>query len=107
MKNFTKKYFAYRCFINLFYTLFVLFLFVTSIFEAFLEKTDGDNVVIESRYLLYVAIGYVVLYAIITIFSYLYYKLSGYEINDKQVNVKRGVLFKRKTVIDLENVHSV
>ena len=107
MKNFTKKYFAYRCFINLIYTLFVLFLFVTSIFEAFLEKTDGDNVVIESRYLLYVVIGYVVLYAIITIFSYLYYKLSGYEINDKQVIVKRGVLFKRKTVIDLENIHSV
>lgn len=107
MKNFTKKYFIYRCFINLFYSLFVLFLIGSSVFESVLEKAENDSFVFESRYILYVLIAYFVLYIVLTIFSYLYYKLSGYEINEKQVIVKRGVLFKRRTVIDLENIHSV
>ena len=40
-------------------------------------------------------------------YAYLYYKLSGYEFNDKGVSVTRGVLYRKKSFLEYNNIHAV
>lgn len=41
------------------------------------------------------------------IYSCLYYKLSSYELTDNEIICQRGVIFKRKSILDYSRVHAV
>lgn len=103
MKNFTKKYFAYRCFANIFYSLFFTFLIFLMIFENYME----NDTELDTRIFGFALLGWVVIFAIMNIYTYIFYKTARYEINDKQVVVSKGVLFKKKSVIELTKIHAV
>ncbi len=51
--------------------------------------------------------AYAVIYAVQVAYAWLYVKTSGYELTDAELRCKRGVLFRKSSVLAYGNVHAV
>ncbi len=98
MKKFSKKLIYHGIFTSFFLGLLIVF---------YLLPTDGEEFVFNSRVLIILFISYIIIVLSITIYKILYYNLSGYEIKDNKVFCKRGVIFKKTSILDFSKINSV
>lgn len=96
MKKFDIGYFYYS-FVSSLASAFVILLAISNIVS---DDESGVN-------LLFAAIVYVVVYIALVIYSLLYVKTSGYEIGESELRCKRGVLFRKTSVLPYTKVHAV
>ncbi len=101
MKKFDKNYIKYHLVVDF---LVILAIVVYLVFSG-MEEPDSYEVAIEMSIILG-AIGLVV-YALKTLYSFLYVKTSGYELKEQEVICKRGVLFKKTSVLEYQKMHAV
>lgn len=47
------------------------------------------------------------LYLLLTGYRILYYRASGYELTDKEIKCNRGVLFRKRSVLDYNRIHAI
>ena len=47
------------------------------------------------------------IYAIITLYRILYYRLSGYELTEREIICLRGVLFRKRSIIEYARIHAI
>ena len=52
-------------------------------------------------------IGYIVIYLCFIVYRILYYRSSGYELTDNEIKCNRGVLFRKRSVLDYKKVHAI
>lgn len=102
MNKFSKKIKYYFPFIS---ALFTVFLFLMMTIGA-TGETGFDSDVVSVLSIILVIILVIVL-IVSYIYSCLYYKLSGYELTDKEVICQKGVLFKKKSIIEYSKIHAV
>lgn len=72
-----------------------------SFYTGFLGINSMKELIIASVivFLCYSVIDY--------IYSYLYWRLTKYEIKDREITLQKGVLFKKNIVIEFNNIHAV
>lgn len=102
MKRFDKGYIYSNLLSDLFGSIFVLF----AIFGSFISDEETTREEIVSRIPIF-AIAFVVIYVAFTVYRILYYKASGYELTQTEIKCKRGVFFRKNSILDYKKVHAI
>lgn len=109
--RYNRKYIWYRFIISLSGVLVFLFLFISLVLS---DSEDTEEIytglfgIDTSGKLLAGIMIIFALYAIIDyILSYLYWKKTTYSLNDNDIVLEKGLIFKKKIVLNYENIHAV
>lgn len=102
MKKFDKGYIYSSLLSDFFSTLLILFVF----FSDFLFD---DEIVAEKKIatLPFFAIAFIIIYLFFIAYRVLYRRASGYELTENEIKCNRGVLFKKKSVLEYKKVHAI
>lgn len=102
MKRFDKRYVFYHLLADFFACLFILLVFFgEAVLDEEGEATDF-SVVIP-----YLIAGFAVLYAGFIVYRILYVRLSGYELAEGEIRCRRGVLFRKKSLLEYKKINAV
>lgn len=102
MKRFDKGY-VYSCLLSDLLSCFVLtFMFADDIL---LENTE--ELVINVSVVPYFAVLFAILYAGFILYRVLYYRSSGYGLTEREIVCKRGVFFKKNSVLEYRKIHAI
>lgn len=101
MKKFTKNYIYY----NLIRNFFVAFIF-TFCFGGSLNTSEEGALDIEVVFTIKLII-FLIIYLFLVIYNILYVNTSGYELKEKEISCKRGVLFRKKSVVEYKRMHAI
>lgn len=104
MKHFTKKYIYYQSLTSP-VSAAVLLLFCSDFYT--LQDEEGEIIGIDPAFLPYLIAGFFVLCAALIIIAWLYVKMSGYELTDKEMKCKRGILYRRSSVVEYAKMHAI
>ena len=102
MKRFDKGYVYSSLVTDFFYTLFLAFIFLNDFF--FGEESNPENIAAAIPFL---AVVYIVIYLCFVIYRVLYYKMSGYQLTDSEIKCNRGVLLKKRSVVEYKKIHAI
>ena len=102
MKRFDKRYIYSSLVTDLFYSLILALAFLKDF--LFDEQAKPEEIKAAIPFLV---IGYIVIYLCFVVYRILYYKNSGYELTDNEIKCNRGVLFRKRSVLDYKKVHAI
>ena len=102
MKRFDKGYIYSSLLSDLFGSLIAVFIFLKDFFLNDESNPEDINAVIP-----FFVIGLAVVYLCFVVYRILYYKTSGYELTDKEIKCNRGVLYRKRSVLDYKKVHAI
>jgi putative membrane protein len=71
------------------------------------EDELGEITGFNSFALLIFASIFLVVYAILTLYRIIYYRLSGYELTEREIICLRGVLFRKRSIIEYDRIHAI
>ncbi len=102
MKKFDKGYIYSSLLSDLFSSLVVVFIFLKDFF--FDESSNPADIMAAIPFFV---IGFAVVYLCFIVYRILYHKTSGYELTDTEIKCNRGVLFRKRSVLDYRKVHAI
>ena len=102
MKKFDKGYIYSSLLSDLFSSLVILFIFLKDFFLDEEAKPEDIQAAIPIF-----AIAFVVIYLCFAVYRILYYKTSGYELTEKEIKCSRGVLFRKRSILEFKKVHAI
>ena len=102
MKRFDKGYIYSSLLTDLLYSIFVVFVFLKDLF-----LDEESNLKDIAAAIPVFVIAFLVVYLCFVVYRILYYRTSGYELTDKEIKCNRGVLFRKRSVLDYKKVHAI
>ena len=102
MKRFDKGYIYCGLLTDFFYSVVAVFIFL----QDFFLNEESNPVDVVAAIPAFV-IGFAVIYVCFVAYRILYYRLSGYELTDKEIKCNRGVLFRKRSVLDYKKIHAI
>ena len=102
MKKFDKGYIYSSLLSDLFSSLVVVFIFLKDFFLS--DESNPEDI---KAAIPFFAIGFAVIYLCFIVYRILYYKTSGYELTENEIKCNRGVLFRKRSVLDYKKVHAI
>ena len=102
MKRFDKGYIYSSLLTDLFYSFVTAFIFLNDFFLN--EESNPEDIAAAIPFFV---IGYIVIYLCFVAYRILYYRLSGYELTDKEIKCNRGVFFRKRSVLDYKKIHAI
>ena len=102
MKRFDKGYIYSNLLTDFFYILAVAFISLKDFFLG--EESNPENIAAATPFLVG---GFTIIYLCFVVYRILYYRASGYELTDKEIKCSRGVLFRKRSVLDYKKVHAI
>jgi len=102
MKKFDKGYIYSSLLSDLFSSLVVVFIFLKDFFLDESAKVEDKIAAIP-----FFVIGFAIVYLCFIVYRILYYKTSGYELTENEIKCNRGVLFRKRSVLDYRKVHAI
>lgn len=102
MKRFDKGYVYSALLSDLFSSLVIVLLFLEDLFLD--EEAVAGDVVAAIPVL---AIAVAVVYLCFIIYRILYYRTSGYELTEREIRCNRGVLFRKRSLLDYKRIHAI
>ncbi len=104
MKKFDKGYVFYRIFCD-----FFLLIASAFILSGFLLSGDDHTFIGRSpeKFFTLAMIIFAVLFAVDIALIVLYVNFSGYKLDTEQIKCKRGVIYKKTSVIEFSKIHSI
>ena len=100
MKKFSKRLIYHSFFVGFFLGIFAGIYVLSSLLSENEEAINSIAIFISF------GIGFVV-FVFYIIYGILFYHLSGYEIKENQIICKRGVIFKKKSILNFSKINSV
>ncbi len=102
MKKFDKGYIYSSLLSDLFSSLVVVFVFLKDFFLD--DESNPEDI---KAAIPFFVIGFAVVYLCFIVYRILYCKTSGYELTEKEIKCNRGVLFRKRSVLDYKKVHAI
>lgn len=102
MKRFDKGYIYSSLLSDFFGSLAIVFIFLKEIFLND-ESSPEDFIALTPIF----AIAFVVIYLCFIAYRIMFYKTSGYELTEKEIKCNRGVLFRKRSVLEYKKVHAI
>ncbi len=102
MKRFDKGYIYSSLLSDLFSSLVIVFFFLEDIILDDEAKIEDIIAAIPIF-----VIGFIVIYLCFIAYRILYYRTSGYELTEREIKCNRGVLFRKRSVLDYKKVHAI
>ena len=104
MKKFSKSYIYYHLIVDF----IIIFFCMLCLSVEFFTEEEGFNLLENlPKIILVFSIIFVIVYALKTIYSVLYIKNSGYELKENYIECKRGVFFKKRSILEYSKIHAV
>lgn len=103
MNRYTKKLIPYHLVIGIFYALIIFVMFIGVICS---EDEEGNSI-LNTQLIFIPFIIALVCYLLINLYTFLYYRTSRYELNEKGITCSRGVLFKKKSFLEYSRINAV
>ncbi len=102
MKRFDKGY-IYSCLLSdLFSSVIAAFVFLKNSFLD--DEAEIGDVIAATPYLI---ICCIVIYLCFIAYRVLYYRASGYELTENEIKCNRGVLFRKRSVLEYKKIHAI
>lgn len=101
MKKFDRRYIFYHLVFDFFAILLLMLVFFM---ENIADLYENGNL---PKFILVFSIIFLVIYALKSVYSILYVKTSGYELKESEVVCKRGVLFKKRSILEYSKINAV
>ena len=98
MKKFSKGYVFYHILIDL-----LISAVITLYTVGALASEDAPPNISPAVFV----VEFIGIYLVLLVYRILYVNLSGYELRDKDIVVKRGVLFKKTTIVEYKRMHAI
>lgn len=102
MKKFDKGYIFSNMLSDLFGSFVLLFLFLDDIILD--EEAKAEDIAAAIPYFI---IAFIVIYLCFIAYRILYYNTSGYELTEKEIKCNRGVLFRKRSVLEYKKIHAI
>ncbi len=102
MKRFDKGYIYSSLLSDLFGSFVVMFVFFKDMLVD--DTANMADIIAATPFLV---IGFFVIYTCFIVYRILYYKTSGYELTEKEIKCNRGVLFRKRSVLEYKKVHAI
>ena len=102
MKRFDKGYIYSSLLTDFFYSIVMGFIFLKDFFLN--EESNPEDIAAAIPFFV---VAFVVIYLCFIAYRILYYKTSGYELTDNEIKCNRGVLFRKRSVLDYKKVHAI
>lgn len=102
MKKFDKGYIYANLLSDLLASLVLLF----AVFDDMLLQGE-ETVTVNVTVIPWMVAAWVVIYALFLTYRILYYRTSGYELTEREIKCKRGVLFKKNSMLDYQKIHAI
>ena len=102
MKRFDKGYIYSSLLTDFFYSVFLVYIFLKDFF--FSEDSTPEDI---SAAIPFFVIACIAIYLCFVVYRILYYRTSGYELTDNEIKCNRGVLFRKRSVLDYKKVHAI
>lgn len=102
MKRYDIGYIYSSLLSDLFHSLVILFIFLK---DFFLDENSKAEDIIAAIPIFVIA--FIVIYLCFIAYRILYYKTSGYELTETEIKCNRGVLFRKRSVLDYKKVHAI
>ena len=102
MKRFDKGYIYSGLLSDLFGSLAVAFILLK---DFFLDEEANPQDIIAAIPIFAVVLA--LIYLLFIAYRILYYKTSGYELTEKEIRCNRGVLFRKRSVLEYKNIHAI
>ena len=102
MKRFDKRY-VYCSFVG---DLFGSFLVLIAFLGEFISEYESFIAGIKAIFPIF-AIGFLLIYACFVGYRIAFYRTSGYELTENEIKCNRGVLFRKRSVLEYRKIHAV
>lgn len=102
MKRFDKGYIFSGLLSDFFSSLVISFLF----FEDILIGEEAEGPALSVAIPLFAA-AFLAVYLCFIAYRVIYYRTSGYELTEKEIKCNRGVLFRKRSVLDYKRIHAI
>ena len=102
MKRFDKAYIYSSLLSDLFGSFAIVFIFLKDFFLN--DQSNPEDIAAATPIF---TVVFVVVYICFIIYRILYYKTSGYELTEKEIKCNRGVLFRKRSVLEYKKVHAI
>ena len=102
MKKFDKGYIYSSLLSDLFSSLAVAFFLLKDLFLD--ESATREDKIAAIPFLV---IGFAVFYLCFILYRILYYQVSGYELTENEIKCNRGVIFRKRSVLEYRKVHAI
>ena len=102
MKRFDKGYIYSSLISDLFASILIFFALIGDLISDE-EAPEGDFL----SALPFFIIGFVLIYLAFIAYRVIYYRTSGYELTESEIKCKRGVLFRKRSVLDYKRIHAI
>lgn len=106
MKRFDKGYIFYHLLTDFFISLFFVFYFASEFLFVIEEETE-EITAINFSAIPYMILIFVVIFLVFTVYRILYQRFSGYELSEREIKCRRGVLFRKSSVLDYRKIHAI
>lgn len=102
MKRFDKGYIYSSLLSDFFGSLVILFIFFRDFFLD--ENANAEEII--SKLPVFVIV-FLAIYLCWIVYRILFYRTSGYELTETEIKCNRGVLFRKRSVLDYQKVHAI
>lgn len=102
MKRFDKGYIYSSLLTDLFYSVFIVFVFLKDVFLD--EEASAEELTAAIPFFVLLS---AVIYLCFIVYRILYYRTSGYELTESEIRCKRGVLFRKRSLLEYKKVHAI
>ncbi len=102
MKRFDKGYIYSGLLSDLFSSLVLVFIFLKDFFLD--DESHPEDVAAAIPFFI---IGFFLVYLCFIVYRILYFKTSGYELSKNEIKCNRGVLFRKRSVLEYKKVHAI
>ncbi len=102
MKRFDKGYIFSSLITDLFGILVILFIFLKDFFLD--EESHPEDIATAIPFFV---IGFSILYLCLIVYRILYYRTSGYGLTENEIQCKRGVLFRKRSLLEYKKIHAI
>ena len=102
MKKFDKGYIYSSLLSDLFGSFVIVFIFLKDFFIS--DESNPADIIAATPIFVIV---FIAIYLCFIAYRILYYKTSGYELTAKEIKCNRGVLFRKRSVLDYKKVHAI
>ncbi len=102
MKRFDKGYIYSSLLLDLFSSFVISF----AIFgDSFLDEDTNTEIIVAALPIFVVA--FALFYLCFVAYRIMYYRTSGYELTENEIKCKRGVFFRKRSVLDYAKIHAI
>jgi putative membrane protein len=102
MKRFDKGYIYSGLLTDFFYSLFAVFIFLKDLLIS--KDSEAPDTAWAIPVLL---VAFAVIYLCFVSYRILYYRSSGYELTENEIKCKRGVFFRKRSLLEYKKIHAI